>query len=60
MKKFKKLIVSFLLLVLVAEFGALVGEGYTYKKYKFSSANINGKIVCKIDNLINFSGMASK
>jgi hypothetical protein len=60
MKKFKKLIVGFLILLFVAECGAIVGEGITYNKYGFASTNINGRIVCEADNLINFSKWASK
>ena len=59
MKKIKKFIIMVLIFAVTIEAGALVGEGYTYKKYGFASRNTNGRIVCEIDNLINFSGIAS-
>jgi uncharacterized protein YneF (UPF0154 family) len=60
MKKIKKYIVSVLVILLCIEFGALFGEFLTYKKYKAASYNLNGRIISELDNLINFSGLASK
>lgn len=57
MKKIRKIIVLILIIGITLETGALISEGYTYKKYRYSSLNLNGKIICKIDDLINFSGM---
>ncbi len=59
MKKFKKFIVAILIVGFTLELGLLIGDGFTYNKYKYASLNLNGKIVCEVDNLINFSGMAS-
>jgi len=60
MKKFKKFIIMVLIFAVTIESGALVGEAYSYKKNKYCKGTVNGRIVAKIDNLINFSGMASK
>jgi hypothetical protein len=59
-KKFRKLIVPILFLFLMLEVGLLVGDTYIYCKYKVAKNSVNGRIICEIDNLINFSGMASK
>jgi hypothetical protein len=60
MKKFKKLIINCLILLFVSELGLLIGETYIYTKYDYCRLNINGRIVAKVDNTINFSGWASK
>lgn len=60
MKKFKKIMVLILIFGVILEGGLLVRETYTYINYKYCHFSINGRIVAKVDNLINFSGMASK
>ena len=56
----KKILLYTIGILITLELGMLAGDTYIYCKYKTSKTNINGQIVCKIDNLINFSGMASK
>jgi hypothetical protein len=58
--KFKKIILIVLVLSFALEGGFLIGNTYIYCKHKVSKTTINGKIIAKLDNLINFSGMASK
>lgn len=58
--KFKKIILIVLFLSFALEGGLLVGDTYIYCKHKVSKITINGRIIAKLDNLINFSGMASK
>lgn len=60
MRKIKKIILSVLFLLLMLEVGLLAGDTYIYVKNKAAKNNINGKIICKIDSLINFSGIASQ
>jgi uncharacterized protein YneF (UPF0154 family) len=57
MKRFKNIILSIFFIAFMLEAGLLVGEFYIYNKYKTAHLNINGRIVCELDNLINFSGL---
>ena len=55
----KKILLYTIGFLITLELGVLGTDTYIYCKYKTSKININGQIICKIDNLINFSGMAS-
>jgi hypothetical protein len=35
-------------------------ETYNYVRTKSAHLTVNGRIVCEIDNLTNFSGMATR
>jgi len=58
MKILKKIISLFLILVVI-EIGTLSYDTYYYIKDKKCPITTNGKIIARIDNQINFSGMAS-
>jgi hypothetical protein len=58
--RYKKIIAAVMFLLIMLEIGLLAGDTYIYSKYKVAKNNVNGKIICFVDNLINFSGMASK
>jgi len=56
---FKKISLTIICILIAVELGFLVGDTYIYCKYRSAKLSTNGKIICEIDNLINFSGMAS-
>jgi hypothetical protein len=60
MKKYKRIVLSILLSVFILEGNMLGMETYNYVRTKSAHLTVNGRIVCEIDNLTNFSGMATR